>query len=145
MKRRAFLATSAAALALSACGGQPAAPEYGPDPTLPEPQRGLLPSMVISRPTGWGDALPTVPEGYTISAIAGDFGISRQTLVLPNGDILVTEGSGGGAPVLRPKDFIANFIKSLGKSSVPSGNRLTLLRDGDGDGVYEMRSVLPRT
>ena len=35
----------------------------------------------------------------------------------------------GGAPALRPKDLIANFIKGLGKSSVEGGNRLTLLRD----------------
>lgn len=141
MKRRTFLATSSAALALSACGGEPPPPEYGPNPTLPDPQRGLLPSMVIPRPTGWGDERPTVPTGYTITPIATDFGICRQTLMLPNGDILVTEGTGGGAPALRPKDLIANFIKGLGKSSVPGGNRLTLLRDADGDGVYEVRSV----
>jgi len=141
MKRRAFLMTGGAMLALSACSGDPPAPEYGPEPTLPEPQRGLLPSMVIPRPAGWGDALPTVPEGYTITAIATDFGISRQTLVLPNGDILVTEGTGGGAPALRPKDLIANFIKGLGKSKAPSGKRLTLLRDADGDGVYEIRTA----
>jgi glucose/arabinose dehydrogenase len=141
MRRRTFLATGAAAFALGACGGEPPPPEYGPNPTLPEPQRGLLPSMVIPRPAGWGNALPTVPEGYAITPIATEFGICRQTLMLPNGDILVTEGSGGGAPALRPKDLIANFIKGLGKSSVPGGNRLTLLRDADGDGVYEVRTV----
>lgn len=141
MKRRTFLAASSASLALAACGGEPAAPEYGPDPNLPAPQRGLLPSMVIPRPTGWGDARPAVPEGYSIAPIASGFGICRQTLMLPNGDILVTEGTGGGAPALRPKDIIASFIKGLGKSSVPGGNRLTLLRDADGDGSYEVRSV----
>jgi glucose/arabinose dehydrogenase len=141
MKRRSFLASGAAALTVAACGGEPSQPEYGPNPTLPDPERGLLPSMVIPRPTGWGDARPTVPDGYTITPIATDFGICRQTLMLPNGDILVTEGSGGGAPPLRPKDIIASFIKGLGKSSVPGGDRLTLLRDADGDGVYEVRSV----
>jgi glucose/arabinose dehydrogenase len=141
MKRRSFLASGAAALTVAACGGEPSQPEYGPNPTLPDPERGLLPSMVIPRPTGWGDARPTVPDGYTITPIATDFGICRQTLMLPNGDILVTEGSGGGAPPLRPKDIIASFIKGLGKSSVPGGDRLTLLRDADGDGIYEVRSV----
>jgi glucose/arabinose dehydrogenase len=82
-----------------------------------------------------------VPAGYTIEAIATNLAIPRQTLVLPNGDILVAEGSGGGAPVLRPKDIIANFIKGQGKSSVRGGNRLTLLRDADGDGAYELRGV----
>ncbi len=141
MKRRSFLASGTAALTVAACGGEPSQPEYGPNPTLPDPERGLLPSMVIPRPTGWGDARPTVPDGYTITPIATDFGICRQTLMLPNGDILVTEGSGGGAPALRPKDIIASFIKGLGKSSVPGGNQLTLLRDADGDGVYEVRIV----
>ncbi len=141
MKRRTFLATGAAAMTLVGCSGEPPPPEYGPNPTLPEPRRGLLPSMVIPRPTGWGDARPSVPEGFTITPIATEFGICRQTMVLPNGDILVTEGTGGSAPALRPKDLIANFIKGLGKSSVPGGNRLTLLRDADGDGLYEVRRV----
>jgi glucose/arabinose dehydrogenase len=115
--------------------------QYGPNPNLPEPQRGLLPSMKIPRPANWGSDLPKVPQGYKIQAIATDLRIPRQTLVLPNGDILVAEGSGGYAPSLRPKDLIAGFIKSLGKSSVKGGDRLTLLRDADGDGTYEMQGV----
>ena len=138
---RALLIGGVAALALAACGSEPPAPEYGASPTLPEPSRGLLPDMVISLPAAWGDERPVVPAGYTIQAIATDLGIPRQTLLLPNGDILVAEGSGGGAPSLRPKDLIANYIKKKGKSSVPGGNRLTLLRDADGDGSYEIREV----
>lgn len=111
--------------------------DYGPDPDLPEPQRGLLPDMTVPEPAEWDDQLPTVPDGYTITAIATDLQIPRQTLVLPNGDILVAEGSGGNAPSLKPKDFIAGYIKSQGTTSVESGNRLTLLRDENGDGDYE--------
>ena len=48
--------------------------------------------MKIARPADWGDERPTVPQGYTITAIATDLKIPRQTLVLPNGDILVAEG-----------------------------------------------------
>src|SRR5690625_2312911 len=97
--------------------------------------------MVIADPAEWGDQLPVVLEGYTISAIATDLNIPRQTLILPNGDILVAEGRGGNAPSLKPKDVIAGYIKAKGTTSVPSGNRLTLLRDADGDGVYELRTV----
>ncbi len=111
------------------------------NPNLPPPQRGLLPSMGIAEPAGWGDRRPAVPQGWTIKAIASDLKIPRQTLVLPNGDILVAEGKGGGAPVLRPKDYIAGIIKSKGTSSVKGGNQLTLLRDADGDGTYEGRWV----
>ena len=97
--------------------------------------------MTIPKPANWGSDRPTVPQGYTIQPIATDLRIPRQTLVLPNGDILVAEGSGGNAPALRPKDIIASFIKDLGKSSVKGGDRLTLLRDGDGDGTYEAQGI----
>ncbi|MHB0776020.1 PQQ-dependent sugar dehydrogenase [Halomonas sp. WWR20] len=115
--------------------------QYGADPTLPEPQRGLLPDMTVPELAPWGDQQPTVPDGYTITAIATDLKIPRQTLALPNGDILVAEGSGGNAPQLKPKDFIAGIIKSKGTTSVESGDRLTLLRDSDGDGTYEEQTV----
>ncbi|MRX50815.1 sorbosone dehydrogenase family protein [Paracoccus sp. S-4012] len=119
-----------------------APPQYGTNIDLPAPQRGLLPVMTIPRPALWGDALPAVPAGYTIRPIATDLKIPRQTIVLPNGDILVAEGRGGGdAPSLRPKDIIAGVVKGLGTSSVEGGNRLSLLRDADGDGIYEAQGV----
>lgn len=135
-----LLAAGAAAL-LAGCGSDPDPAQYGADPELPKAERGLLPNMKIAEPAAWGSAKPVVPAGYTISAIATDLKIPRQTLMLPNGDILVAEGSGGGAPKLTPKDFIAGYIKSKGKSPVKGGNRLTLLRDADGDGIYEARAV----
>lgn len=142
MKRLRLFAATAAALLLSACGGSEADPvEYGAAPQLPEPHRGLLPAMNIADPANWGDERPVVPEGYSVTAIATDLKIPRQTLVLPNGDILVAEGKGGSAPILTPKDLIAGYIKKQGTSSVKGGDRLTLLRDADGDGVYEGRSV----
>jgi glucose/arabinose dehydrogenase len=139
--RSRMLMSGVLSLALCACGNDPAPQQYGVNPQLPEPQRGLLPSMKISRPAEWGNDLPKVPEGFSIQAIATDLMIPRQTLVLPNGDILVAEGTGGSAPPLRPKDWIAGYIKSLGKTPVKSGNRLTLLRDADGDGTYEIREI----
>jgi glucose/arabinose dehydrogenase len=126
---------------LSSASGQSAPERYGPNPQLPEPHRGLLPTMKIANPAAWGDQRPTVPDGYTITAIATDLRIPRQTLVLPNGDILVAEGRGGADPTLTPKDLIAGIIKARGVTHAPSGNRLTLLRDADGDGVYEQKTV----
>ena len=131
----------AMAIALAGCGTDLLPSQYGPNPELPEPRRGLLPDMNISRPVAWGDEEPTVPQGYEIQAIATDLRIPRQSIVLPNGDLLIAEGSGGNAPALRPKDIIAGYIKSLGKSDVEGGDRLTLLRDADGDGTYETREV----
>jgi glucose/arabinose dehydrogenase len=140
--KRLLIAAALAGLATGCGRGGGADPmQYGADPKLPEQQRALVPSMKIADPTPWGSERPTVPEGYTVTAIATGFGIARQTLVLPNGDILVAEGRGGGESALRPKDFIAGFIKAKGTSQAKSGNRLTLLRDSDGDGVYEGRTV----
>lgn len=127
---------------ISACGSKNADPDQqGPNPTLPEPQRGLLPAMTIAEPTPWNEQKPTVPQGYTISAIATDLQIPRQTLILPNGDILVAEGRGGNVSPMKPKDIIAGYIKAKGTTQVESGNRLTLLRDADGDGTYELKTV----
>ncbi|MFC7499394.1 PQQ-dependent sugar dehydrogenase [Enterovirga sp. GCM10030262] len=141
MRRTTFFAAAALAALLTACGSDPDPVRVGPDPELPEPRRGLLPSMNIANPAAWGDLRPTVPQGYAIAAIATDLKIPRQTLVLPNGDILVAEGKGGAAPKLTLKDVIAGYFKSKGTSAVKSGDRLTLLRDADGDGVYEGRTV----
>ncbi len=142
MKHTSALTVLGMALLLSACGREADTPQvYGPDPKLPEPKRNLLPSMKIAEPEEWGDQKPTVPQGYSVTAIATDLRIPRQTLVLPNGDIIVAEGRGGNAAKLKPKDVIAGYIKAQGNTKVKGGNRLTLLRDADGDGTYEMKTV----
>ena len=142
MKRRALIASlSALASACSSGSSGPDPMQYGNAPQLPRQERGLVPTMKIAAPAPWGNRRPTVPAGYTITAIATGFGIARQTLILPNGDILVAEGRGGHESALRIKDFIVGVIKAKGTSPAKSGNRLTLLRDADGDGVYETRRL----
>ena len=142
MKQAPALSVLAISVLLSACGSEgDNAQSFGAQPKLPDPQRGLLPSMKIAEPASWGDRKPTVPSGFTVTAIATDLKIPRQTLLLPNGDILVAEGKGGNAPKLKPKDVIAGHIKAKGTTTVKSGNRLTLLRDADGDGRYELQTV----
>lgn len=139
---RSLVGATALLLVLSACGrSDPSLNQTGPNPDLPGLSETLVPPMKIAQPVGWGDQVPTVPEGFTVTALATDFQIPRQMLVLPNGDILVAEGRGGGAPALRPKDVIAGVIKKQGNTQVESGNRITLLRDADGDGRAEVRSV----
>ena len=143
MKPVKILSIALVAALLSACGENNVddAAQLGPDPTLPEIQRGLLPTLKIAEPAGWDDRQPIVPSNYEITAIATDLNIPRQTLILPNGDILVAEGRGGNAAKLRPKDFIAGYFKRKGNTAVESGDRLTLLRDSDDDGTYETRTV----
>lgn len=143
MNRTNALAVMTLALLLGACGSDERDFEQtlGPAPELPEPERGVLPSMTIAEPAPWGEQKPSVPQGYSVTAIATDLKIPRQTLVLPNGDILVAEGRGGNAAKLKPKDVIAGYIKARGNTKVKGGDRLTLLRDADGDGRYELQTV----
>ena len=141
MSRHIWLVAVACAAMLTACGKDSADSQYGATPELPAPRGQLFPTMKIAKPADWGDRHPVVPPGYKISAIATGLAIPRQVLVLPNGDILISEGRGGHAPKLTPKDVVAAHIKAKGTSPVKGGNRLTLLRDADGDGVYEVRTA----
>ena len=139
-----WIIVAAAALTVQACGrSDPGLDQTGSGkPPLPGQQETLLPPMKIATPTGWDGQTPIAPKGFTVTALATDLKIPRQMLVLPNGDILVAEGSGGTESKLRPKDFIAGYIKAKGKTKVKGGNRITLLRDVDGDGRAELKTVL---
>lgn len=142
MSLRLLLSGLLAASALAGCsGGDESLDQTGASPKLPALDETLVPPMKIAKPQGWNGERPTVPKGFTITPVATDLKIPRQILVLPNGDVLVAEGSGGHAPKSRPKDVIAGYIKSLGKSSVKGGDRITLLRDANGDGKPELRTT----
>lgn len=139
---RFSLPLTVALLALSSCGSSaPGLDQTGARPDLPGQRETLVPPMNIATPEGWNGDVPTAPSGFRVTALATGLKVPRQMLVLPNGDILVAEGSGGSAPLLRPKDVIAGYIKSLGKTSIKGGNRVTLLRDADGDGRAEMKTA----
>jgi glucose/arabinose dehydrogenase len=142
MSLRLLLSCLLAASTLAGCsGGDESLDQTGASPKLPALDETLVPPMKIAKPQGWNGERPTVPKGFTITPVATDLKIPRQILVLPNGDVLVAEGSGGHAPKSRPKDVIAGYIKSLGKSSVKGGDRITLLRDANGDGKPELRTT----
>jgi len=90
-----------------------------------------------------------VPAGFKIEAIATDLANPRNVLPLPNGDILIVESKKeGGEPVQRPKDPIRDFIMSMAHGQAKSGeappqsNRITLVRDANGDGHPEGKTVL---
>jgi len=139
--------TFSATLALAGCNdgsGDPAA-EIGPNPTLPAPQQYLLPPMHIARVVGWkGNETPTVAQGLKIQAMATGLQHPRSIYVLPNGDVLVVESKAPDAdPITRPKTIVTRWVESWATSGGDTGpsNRITLLRDADGDGVPETKSV----
>jgi glucose/arabinose dehydrogenase len=119
--------------------------QIGAKPDLPAQQQYLVPPMHVASVVGWksGEA-PTVPDGLQIKALATGLQHPRSLYVLPNGDILVVESKAPGTePIKRPKDFIMKWVESWATSGGDTGesNRITLLRDADGDGVPEQKSV----
>jgi glucose/arabinose dehydrogenase len=125
----------------------PPAADKGPDPTLPSPDRRLIPTVHTAAAKGWAAGeTPKPAAGMRVNPFATGLDHPRWIYVLPNGDVLVAETN---APV-RPKDargikgkLFKHYQKKAG-GAVPSANRITLLRDADGDGVAEMRSVFAK-
>ncbi len=132
-----------AALLLAGCGPGAIDPhrQIGADPYLPAIHQYLMPPMRVPTIVGWGRAAPTVPAGLEVSALATGLANPRSRYVLPNGDILVVESDGPKPPIGRPKDFVMSLIEKKAHSKVKAGNRILLLRDADGDGAPELRTV----
>jgi len=142
----------AVAIALVACShaattttAQAPDPGYGPQPTLPAPEKKLIPTVRVAPAKPWptGTA-PAAAAGLAVNAFATGLQHPRWLLVLPNGDVLVAETN---APP-RPEDskglkgaLMKREMKKAG-AATPSANRITLLRDADGDGRAETRDVL---
>ncbi|HEX6361379.1 MAG TPA: sorbosone dehydrogenase family protein [Albitalea sp.] len=133
---------------VAACGAPSVMPPeatVGPDPKLPPPQKQTIPTVKVAKAVGWpAGAKPAAAPGVAVNAFADKLEHPRWLHVLPNGDVLVAESdappkpeSGGGG--LRQK-MMGFFMKRAG-SNQGSANRITLLRDADGDGVAETRSV----
>ncbi|MGD9979944.1 MAG: sorbosone dehydrogenase family protein [Hyphomonadaceae bacterium] len=133
-----------AALALAACG-QPAPPAeqgYGAQPQLPEPQSGMLPTVNTAEAVGWPDgAAPSAPEGFTVTRYAENLDHPRWLYLLPNGDLLVAESSTKAQQSGGLMGWIRNNIQRGAGALGESADRITLLRDNDGDGDVDARHV----
>ena len=162
MKNPSYFALSAqqarwslvCALLASATAGVAAQPTMpagvGSNPQLPPPHEAILiPTVNIAPAKGWPKGeLPKAPAGFRVTAFATDLDHPRWVYTLPNGDVLVAE-SNKPEPEPGTKDVMAQGLrgKAMGivqkraGAGVPSANRITLLRDADGDGVAETRSV----
>ncbi len=132
---------------VAGCGAParlPVSAGIGPDPELPAPRTSLIPVVNVVTAKGWpDDARPIAIDGTTVTAFASGLNHPRWLYVLPNNDVLVAETN--GPP--RPEDakgikgwFFKYFQKKAG-GAVPSANRISLLRDADGDGIAESRWI----
>ena len=134
-------------LGLSACGEKallPVSAGTGPTPQLPEPNKTLIPTVNIAPARGWPAGGKPVPAaGTRVTVFADKLDHPRWLYMLPNGDVLVAEtnappkpdGSGGGIV-----EWVMGKVMARAGAAVPSANRITLLRDADGDGVAELRT-----
>ena len=152
-RRLALLMTTTVLLA--ACGESSKLPpqaSVGPNPQLPDPTTSLIPTLKVSKAVGWsgGDA-PKAPAGFKVTALAEHLDHPRWVYLLPNGDVLVAESNhppmpdgatdGGSGPLAWARRTAMGIVMGRVGADVPSANRITLLRDADGDGHAELRTV----
>src|ERR1700674_5068458 len=144
LPRLALLFVTVAGLGLAGCDDHAGDPkmQIGANPVLPAIQQYLMPPMRGAKVVGWGqDETPTVPQGLQVHALATGFQHPRSLYVLPNGDVLVVESNGPKAPIYRPKDVITGWVQWFAGAKAKDANRITLLRDTNGDGIPELRTV----
>jgi glucose/arabinose dehydrogenase len=116
----------------------------GPNPTLPAPNPTLLPTVNIAPATGWpAGGTPHAAAGLAVRAFATDLKHPRWLYVLPNGDVLVAESNAPPKPEDGKgiKGWVMKLVMKRAGAGVPSANRITLLRDANGDGIVETRTV----
>ncbi|RUV81550.1 sorbosone dehydrogenase family protein, partial [Mesorhizobium sp. M5C.F.Ca.IN.020.14.1.1] len=131
---------------------------YGPNPTLPEPNPTWLPTVHVAKAAPWPQGTkPTAAQGFAVNEFAGGLDHPRWLYVLPNGDVLVAESNAPPKPdegfrirsirsffieSLRSiRRFFTNLFQSQAGAQTSSANRISLLRDQDGDGVAETKTA----
>jgi len=139
----------AALLSLAACETESVLPEtngFGAAPNLPAPQPQRIPLVKIAPAVGWPQGrAPVASAGLAVNAYATGLDHPRWLYVLPNGDVLVAESQGPAKPKEK-KGGLRGWIEGLvmaraGSGDRPSADRISLLRDADGDGAAETKTV----
>ncbi|AGB82548.1 MULTISPECIES: PQQ-dependent sugar dehydrogenase [Serratia] len=107
--------------------------QIGPDPELPQAKNFLMPPMQVPEGAAWQQGeQPKVAEGLKIEKIADGLMHPRQVYVLPNNDILVAESNAPAKPTTRPKQLIMGIVQKASGKGGAGGNRITLLRNVNG-------------
>jgi len=142
-----LLFAGATTILLAGCDDNARLPEQasvGANPTIPPPTKSYIPTVKIAPAQGWpADGKPTPAATLGVNAFAKELEHPRWLFVLPNGDVLVAESNAPERPEEAKgiKGWIYKTVQKWAGAGVPSADRITLLRDKDGDGVAETRSV----
>ncbi len=132
---------------LSACGEMATLPDnagFGPHPTLPPPNHTLIPTVNIAPVAAWSPGeTPIAATGLAVKAYASGLDHPRWLYTLPNGDVLVAETNAPPKPEdgKGPKGWVMRKVMKRAGAGPQSPNRISLLRDADGDGIAEIRSI----
>ncbi len=142
-----FALISPLALLLMACGEMASlqlAQGMGIKPTLPAPNKTLIPTVNIAPAIGWPNELkPKAISGTAVSSFASGLNHPRWLTVLPNGDVLVAETNAPPKPKSESslKGWVMKMVMKRAGAGVPSPNRILLLRDTDNDGLADKKLV----
>ncbi|ACB94387.1 PQQ-dependent sugar dehydrogenase [Beijerinckia indica] len=135
-------------LSLVSCNRPSSLPEsagYGADPQLPEPESSFIPIVRIAQAIGWAKGqTPKPAKGFEVVAFASGLDHPRWLYELPNGDILVAETDAPSKPEGKSgglRGWIEGLVMKRAGSHERSANRITLLRDKNGDGIAEIKST----
>lgn len=134
-----------ALLACSATAKTPVPLSVGVIPDLPAPQQSLIPTVNIATAVGWpANTTPIAATDLAVKSFARDLDHPRWLYVLPNGDVLVAETNAPAKPEDNKsiKAKIQGMVMKRAGAGVSSANQITLLRDTNGDGIADVRSVL---
>ncbi len=115
----------------------------GPSPTILPPRKETFPTINVADVEVWGaDEAPVPAEGLSVVRFADKLDHPRSMLVLPNGDVLVAETNSPPRENKGVEGYIMRLLMNKAGAGVASANRISLLRDADGDGRAESKIVL---
>ncbi|MGJ8536840.1 MAG: PQQ-dependent sugar dehydrogenase, partial [Parasphingopyxis sp.] len=86
--------------------------------------------------------MPTPAEGLAVNLFADDLDHPRWMLTLENGDVLVAETRQPPREYSGITGWFERRLMTRAGALGPSANRITMLRDVDGDGTADQRSAL---
>ena len=146
---RSLLTPLAFAGLLAACGStstQDVSVTQGANPQLGAPQSSFIPTVNVAKAEGWpAGKMPTAAAGMSVNQFAGDLDHPRWLYVLPNGDVLAAESQSPGTDKsggMIKGNIQKLLMKKAGSGAKMSANKIVLLRDANGDGVAETKTVL---
>jgi glucose/arabinose dehydrogenase len=147
MRSFGFIPLAVVVAGVAACGDVATLPDtagMGPQPTLPEPHKSLIPTVHVAPAKGWADGdKPVAATGLAVTAYATGLDHPRWLAVLPNGDVLVAETNAPPKPedAKGVRGWVMKQLMKRAGAGTPSADRITLLRGVKGDGTAESHSV----